>query len=237
MLKGESKVHDIGTGFQSLGEDIDAVLTKYLLRVVEHTASAEAKSGELFMANGEAESTVTAPVAWATDVTWGVWNHTNFPVKVKSTVGIFNGDFVNTKTEITLAPLQHVIFTGGAGVEKLWLLIDGEPRLETKFAALATYAESAFTVGGGKVSGQPSATRPSQVLFTFITEKFTTTFELKVGSVAITPTFYVAPPTVGAAEPGFYTITVDLNPGEIWEAFKIGGGAEGFELKTTTRIK
>lgn len=44
MLKGESKVHDIGAGFQSLGEDVDKTLTEMGEKSVKGRALVETEN-------------------------------------------------------------------------------------------------------------------------------------------------------------------------------------------------
>ena len=168
-LKGSSSGRQIGTGFQSLGFDIEA-LSSWLV-FVTHSGSVTAEAGELLKMT--ATGTVTLPAASFKGCIGVICAGGVTTVKPPITEKIF-GDFVNEAAEIKLLLNQHVILQSNG---TNWFIIAGEPKREQAYSELVGRAEATpFT---------PSSTRPTFVALTAFRNEAEWSVFVKVGGITI----------------------------------------------------
>jgi hypothetical protein len=155
MLRGDSNVHDIGTGFHALAEDVDALLAGKLLLFAKYSGAATLKAGELAFQEKPGESTFTLPAAPEVNQIIGVIAQSLATAKINGNGKLITGDFVNAEPTITLLGNQHVLLFYDGGV---WRIIAGEPKREQTYGAPVERAINTPI--------EPSATRPTFVIVT-----------------------------------------------------------------------
>ena len=188
------------TDFEELAERLTTILKEHVLTITKHTASYEAKSGELGEVTKTAQ-TVTLPLAATKDQIVGIFS-TVAETKVTTSGGaeVF-GDFIVGAT-FTLSTNQHVVLQANG---TNWLVIAGEPKRGATYTALA-----ASTINAKHLV---SATRPSVVLLTVYNVLGSPIVEAKI--------------LVGATQIGlialteeavrYWSVTLHLEPGDEWE--------------------
>jgi hypothetical protein len=121
--------------------------------------SFEAANGKLYEQIKSA-ATVTLPAATA-GRTIGIFVGAGTGCKVTASAGKIYGDFVTGATTVELSLYQHIIVEGNGSN---WLIIAGEPKLET------TYTNKSFSKAEAEAGVEPSATRRAQVSIVGTTE-------------------------------------------------------------------
>lgn len=203
-LTGKNPGHEIGTGFAALGEDIDALLAKRLLRFAEKSTTFKAASGYIYKTT--ATLTVGLPAEPEVDAIVGV-----FCCAGETTVeaggfihdaeeGFIFGDFITGSAAIRLLANQHVVLKSDG---KNWYIVSGEPKRASKWSGL--------TVRASETEYEPSATREVEVSIRLFYAN-TGSIELLVGGAEIA-TFS----NVSSSENGYVSYSFRCSPGEKWK--------------------
>jgi hypothetical protein len=140
--------------------------------VVGRTGSFTAQAGEVIEMAGS--GTVTCPATPPTGAIIEIFAGSSATVKIVAAGAYkFYGDFTNGATEVTLAPLQHVMLRfDGTGVCEIWA---GEPKRE------ALYTTKVYSKAEAEAGVEPSAFRPAFVVF-----EGSTAAALFIGGVQVT---------------------------------------------------
>jgi hypothetical protein len=151
-LTGTSSGRQIGTGFQSLGRDVE----RHLQGVVSSIFSVTAEPGQMLLMEGTV--TVTLPLTGEKSDLIGVFCKAGVTtIHASGTSHISGAGFVNEATSIKLLANQSVLLQrAGPGEGALWLIVAGEPTRETP------YATRVERVVGTEY--EPSSTRETFVL-------------------------------------------------------------------------
>jgi hypothetical protein len=132
--------------------------------------------------------------------------------KVKTSAGVIIGDFTNAN-EIKLAAGQHLLL-GGDGTN--WIIIAGEPKLETVYSGLAAYTS------GTEIEPSPTrgATVIGHVLIPGTGEPIATFTIGGVASIKVGD----GEPKAGAND-AYFPFSFPINPGQKWSAVLAGGAS------------
>jgi hypothetical protein len=172
-------------------ERIALMLKEHVLIYKTYAGAETLKSGEL-AEQTKAGETFTLPLAATANQIISVFCAATSCKITTSGGATINGDFVSAEATITLTKFQHIVVQStGAN----WLIIAGEPKLETK------YVEKTWTKAEAEAGVEPSANRRSAVVFVTVPEA------LEIGGVA-----------------GIYNEKLTpyyLNPGQKWKATNV----------------
>ena len=195
------------TDFKEL-EKANTFLKEHTLIVKKYSGSATLVTGELALQESTGK-TFTLPSATTANQYIGIQNGVA-ELKVTTSGGaVIFGDFVAGEATIVLLQRQHVILQSDG---TNWQIIAGEPKREQSWGAEVT-----------RTSGteyEPSATRPTQVIFTArAAQAFAV--ELFEGSTKIA----VMDQSGSASQVA--SITFQVNPGKKWKFVANVGPVEG----------
>jgi len=147
MLTGKNPGHEIGTGFASLGEDVD----KLLLGIVVQKGSTEGVNGSAYvMVTEPGTLTLPAPTINARIAAYCTEAAKEVTVNASTHGGTIYGDFIHAAATIKLLPWQHVILQADGTAN--WLIVAGEPQREHQYTAVSKVAAAVKTYESGEYS-------------------------------------------------------------------------------------
>lgn len=122
-LLGTSKVHDIGVGFQALGDDIEELLALGIYNEVKHTANCTASAGEFLLMEAAGAVKVLLPVG-SRNIMVGLHNTGSANVKIEPQAGEIYSAGGEERASVELAPSNYLFLLSVPA--RGWFVFAGE---------------------------------------------------------------------------------------------------------------